>query len=121
MGGRLHLHLDGRGLAVLGGRARPLLTQSSRLVDECDNDRLPARCRLMAPDTGQHASHLLTSIAKEPRKINPQAEVPQCPGVEWSEQLDVGFFIRPRMNPPVRGPFGFPTRGLEHKPLGSAY
>ena len=39
MGGRLHLHLDGRGLAVCGGRARPVLAQSGRLVDERGNDR----------------------------------------------------------------------------------
>ena len=38
MGGRLHLHLDRRGLAVCGGRHRPVLAQSGRLVDERGND-----------------------------------------------------------------------------------
>ncbi len=38
VGGRLHLHLDGRGLALRGGRARPLLTPHRRLVDERDDD-----------------------------------------------------------------------------------
>jgi putative transposase len=31
---RLHLHLDGRGLALCGGRDRPVLAPGGRLVDE---------------------------------------------------------------------------------------
>src|SRR5436190_24254460 len=38
MGGRLHLHLDGRGLALCGGRARPVLAPGGGLVDERGHD-----------------------------------------------------------------------------------
>ncbi len=38
MGGGLHLHLDGRRLALCGGRPRPLLAPRGRLVDERDDD-----------------------------------------------------------------------------------
>ena len=45
MGGGLHLRLDGRGLALRGGRARPLLAPHRRLVDECGDDgRARHRC-----------------------------------------------------------------------------
>ena len=39
MGGGLHLHLDGGGLALCGGGHRSVLPAGCRLVDERDHDR----------------------------------------------------------------------------------
>ena len=43
MGGRFHLHLDSRRLALRGGRDRPVFTPRGRLVDESRDDRPTGR------------------------------------------------------------------------------